>query len=687
MAINYPITLSTTEPNNDVGLIKIRQADEQTQTLIVQITENGVPRSYEGLQPFFCAKLGQSAGLGIIEQKLNASELISPRTGQLEYTMRKEDWQTLGRQVGYFSFRKMKDDYEFIEQFSTKDFYFNVTRNVFSDGVTEVKKDGSTYVWTFEDLLRALKEFMDSGRTDFDVWYNEIKAQLSADAAGNLMLLYQSLRDKTGQDSDFREFESDKSFMRRVFNEFRERGINAKTLGAVGDGITDDWEIIQNALNEHKYVILPAGDYAVSKPLNLRQGQALVGVAETVRDYGQTATIKYIGAEDSHKAVILLGKNEVDAEPSFDGTNNCLMNVCIDAGNLAGFGIYGTYLTNETMIDNVTIKNSLEYNMYLAKSWYATIRNITSLECRNHGLSFGMPIYYLDGTVVNWTSPNSLEMNQSKIDNIRSVRAGSHFWQDNPSTFKLTDHLYLGFGIGAGMGHAFEMKSFLSESSGGVNLFDWNQSNKVKSLSNGYLERSCYNSGLDTATEVANLVIENTMDAGGMSLLKDIFMNYNSGGIYHKGNTRYKHRLENVYEPRFLKSLDGLSEWDLYGVVLKKNVHYECGQYNTDPGSMSIDTLTTVNSRYSFTIDCGVPGMHKVVYVKRAGDVQPAGTVQLNYEDGTYTSRSYPTNLGTEFVQLTLTESNLKSITRAGAAGTVDANVTFKIINLAPTYY
>ncbi|MGX7132344.1 BppU family phage baseplate upper protein [Enterococcus songbeiensis] len=679
MAINYPITLSTTEPNNDVGLIKIRQADEQTQTLIVQITENGVPRSYEGLQPFFCAKLGQSAGLGIIEQKLNTSELTNPKTGQLEYTMRKEDWQTLGRQVGYFSFRKMKDDYEFIEQFSTKDFYFNVTRNIFSGGVTEVKKDGSTYVWTIEDLKRLYQEYIASGKTDWEEFVEQNKEIIeSVDPGGQIFTALGTL-------VSFREW--DKDIISKMKNEFAERGINVKTLGATGDGVTDDWQIIQDALNTYKYVILPSGNYAISKPLNLRQGQALVGVSETVRDYGQTATIKYISAEDSHKSVILLGKNEVDAEPINDGTNNALINVLVDANNLAGFGIYGTYLTNETIIDNVTIRNSLEYNMYLAKSWYATIRNITSLDCKNHGLSFGMPIYYLDGSVINWTSANALEMNQCKIDNIRSARAGSHFWQDNPSTFKLKDHLYLGFGIGAGMGHAFEMKSFLSESSGGVNLFDWNQSNKVKSLSNGYLERSCYNSGLDTATEVANLVIENTTNAGGISLLKDIFMNYNSGGIYHKGNTQYKHHLENVYEPRFLKSLDGLSQWDLYGVVLKKNVHHECGQYNTDPGSMSIDTLTTVNSRYSFTIDPGVPGMHKVVYVKRAGDVQPAGTVQLNYDDGTYTSRSYPTNLGTEFVQLTLTESNLKSITRAGAAGTVDANVTFKIINLAPTYY
>ncbi|WCG33967.1 phage baseplate upper protein [Enterococcus dispar] len=188
MVIRYDLTLSTTEPNNDVGLIKIRQADEQTQTLVVQITENGVPKSYEGLQAFFCAKLGQSLGIGIIEQKLNPEEMTNPKTGLLEYTMRAEDWQQLGRQTGYFSFRRMKDDHEFVEQFTTRDFYFNVIKNVFSDGITEVKKDGSTYVWTIEDLIRLFNEYITSGKTDWEEFIEQNKEILeSVDPGGTIL--------------------------------------------------------------------------------------------------------------------------------------------------------------------------------------------------------------------------------------------------------------------------------------------------------------------------------------------------------------------------------------------------------------------------------------------------------------------------------------------------------------------
>ena len=173
MAIRHSITLSTSEPNNEVGNLKIRQGDEQTQTLVANITENGVPKPFTGLQPFFCAKLGQTAGLGIIEQKVTGP--MNPANGTLEYIMQPEDWQQLGRQTAYFSFRKMVNDHEWTEQFSTRDFNYNVTKSAFSEGVKETKKDGSTYIWTIEDMLRLFKEYMATGKIDWENYKNDEK--------------------------------------------------------------------------------------------------------------------------------------------------------------------------------------------------------------------------------------------------------------------------------------------------------------------------------------------------------------------------------------------------------------------------------------------------------------------------------------------------------------------------------
>lgn len=279
MVVSYPISLEVKEPNNDIGILRIRQSDEESQTLVVQVLEYGLKKSYEGLQIFFCAKLGQTSGLGIIEQKLLPSEMTDPKNGKFEYTMRAEDWQQLGRQTAYFSFRKMKDDHTYVQQFSTRDFTYEVTKNIYSDGIKEVTKDGSTYVWTFEDLLRLLQEFKDSGETDFLEWFAEIKDQLSEDAAGNLMLLYQSLRDKTGKDDDFRGFESNLSYMKRVYNENTERGVNVKWFGAKGDGLNDDTAAIQFALDTFKFAFLPKGNYKVSR-IVLPSNSKLIGVSK-----------------------------------------------------------------------------------------------------------------------------------------------------------------------------------------------------------------------------------------------------------------------------------------------------------------------------------------------------------------------------------------------------------------------
>ncbi|MDN6167727.1 MAG: phage baseplate upper protein, partial [Lactococcus lactis] len=40
------ITLSTTEPNNNVGIVKLRHADVNSQAIVAQIVENGQPKNF-----------------------------------------------------------------------------------------------------------------------------------------------------------------------------------------------------------------------------------------------------------------------------------------------------------------------------------------------------------------------------------------------------------------------------------------------------------------------------------------------------------------------------------------------------------------------------------------------------------------------------------------------------------------
>src|SRR5574337_642727 len=97
------ITLSTTEPNNNIGIVKLRHADVNSQAIVAQIVENGQTKSFEGLQPFFCLMAQEVTGQGVTEEPV---KIFNSVKGTLEYTTSDNALQFVGRNEAYFSFRK-----------------------------------------------------------------------------------------------------------------------------------------------------------------------------------------------------------------------------------------------------------------------------------------------------------------------------------------------------------------------------------------------------------------------------------------------------------------------------------------------------------------------------------------------------------------------------------------------------
>ncbi|MCW3091460.1 MAG: gluconolaconase [Ferruginibacter sp.] len=54
--------------------------------------------------------------------------------------------------------------------------------------------------------------------------------------------------------------------------------VNLKTLGAIGDGITDDTKAIQDAIDRYPAIYVPQGWYKVSSTLHLKNNTALIGL-------------------------------------------------------------------------------------------------------------------------------------------------------------------------------------------------------------------------------------------------------------------------------------------------------------------------------------------------------------------------------------------------------------------------
>ncbi|MCC5842299.1 MAG: DNRLRE domain-containing protein [Opitutales bacterium] len=58
--------------------------------------------------------------------------------------------------------------------------------------------------------------------------------------------------------------------------------VDVTTLGAVGDGTTDNWAVLQQAINDHEILFFPKGRFAVSNTLDLRPDSKLIGAYITL---------------------------------------------------------------------------------------------------------------------------------------------------------------------------------------------------------------------------------------------------------------------------------------------------------------------------------------------------------------------------------------------------------------------
>lgn len=58
----------------------------------------------------------------------------------------------------------------------------------------------------------------------------------------------------------------------------RDTWVNIRTLGAKGDGVTDDTAVFRRAIAEHQAIYLPSGHYVVTDTLTLRPDTAIIGM-------------------------------------------------------------------------------------------------------------------------------------------------------------------------------------------------------------------------------------------------------------------------------------------------------------------------------------------------------------------------------------------------------------------------
>lgn len=145
---DYSVTLSTTEPNNYVGLIKLRQGDVASQSIQATITANGQLFNFDHLAVFFNAVLPNGY---VVRDKVTNVDYANSK---LNYVVADSFLQEVAQVTAWFSF---ENDEKIID--STKNFQYSVI-----GGWKECIPQGN-YIYELSEIQREIEEII--GNKDF----------------------------------------------------------------------------------------------------------------------------------------------------------------------------------------------------------------------------------------------------------------------------------------------------------------------------------------------------------------------------------------------------------------------------------------------------------------------------------------------------------------------------------------
>jgi len=80
--------------------------------------------------------------------------------------------------------------------------------------------------------------------------------------------------------------------------------VNLKTLGAAGDGVTDDTKAIQKAIDEHRVIYVPQGSYRISETIRLKPNTVLIGLHPMATNFALAENAPAFGSFGPPKAMV-----------------------------------------------------------------------------------------------------------------------------------------------------------------------------------------------------------------------------------------------------------------------------------------------------------------------------------------------------------------------------------------------
>ena len=154
---DYSVTLSTTEPNNYVGLIKLRQGDVNSQSIQATITANGQLFNFDHLAVFFNAVLPNG---NVVRDKVTKVDYANSK---LNYIVADSFLQEVAQVTAWFSFENGKKIID-----STKNFQYSVI-----GGWKECIPQGN-YIYELSEIQREIEEIISN--KDFTSIFSKISS-------------------------------------------------------------------------------------------------------------------------------------------------------------------------------------------------------------------------------------------------------------------------------------------------------------------------------------------------------------------------------------------------------------------------------------------------------------------------------------------------------------------------------
>lgn len=168
----WEVTLSTTEPFNYIGIVKVRQGNVNSEVLRASIIENGQVLDLTGYKATIQTVIGNYP----VER---ACTIADPKKGIVEYVFDAYTMQTPGRQRATIVFYKGDSLVG-----STQDFSYFVVQ-----AVSKTDAETGSYWQSVDDLIKDMTDYINAGQGDFDQWFDSVKDILaSIDPGGKLLL-------------------------------------------------------------------------------------------------------------------------------------------------------------------------------------------------------------------------------------------------------------------------------------------------------------------------------------------------------------------------------------------------------------------------------------------------------------------------------------------------------------------